>query len=189
MQAFLMALALLAQQKPEMSVTSEEDGVFVQKPKDEKWSIKKGDEGVKMYKGAAAVVNHRIDDLQIEVLVSKRTEEQKFGEFDEIVSGMIKNFEEEEGKKIPDRKVKKIKSDKAKFPGAGGPQGWFAHIEVYDKDQLVRSIRHWMFIDKKNPTHMLRISIVGPDDLYKKYEKDVNFVLGSIQTFQVKKKK
>lgn len=189
MQAVCIALTLLAQAAQEQRVISEDDGIAVTKPKDEKWSVKKGDENAKMYKGTAAIVSHRIDDLQVEFLVAKKDDNQKFSEFDEMVSGMIKNFEEDEGKKIPDRKVKKIKSDKAKFPGAGGPAGWFAHLEVWDKDQLRMSVRHWMFIDKQNPNHMIRVSILGPDDVYKKYEKEVNYVLAAVQTFKVKKKK
>jgi hypothetical protein len=190
MQTLIIALALLAQDKQESRVIAEDEGVVVTKPKDEKWSVKKGDEGAKLYKGTAAIVNHRIEDLQIEILVAKKGDDQKWNEFDDMAGSIIKDFEQDsDNKPIPDRKVKKIKSDKAKFPGAGGPQGWFLHFEVYDKDQLRLVVRHWMAVDKQNPNHMLRVSIVGADDVYKKYEKDINFVLAALQTFKVKKKK
>jgi len=187
----ILSLALGLQEKKELFVVDEEHGFQLFRPKDEKWAVTKGGEGALLYKDSHGVVRHRIDELQVEVLVQvlQNPEKEKFAEFEEIVSGMIKGFEQDQDKKpIPDRKVKKRKSEKGKFPGAKGPNGWYSDIEIQDKGETVRVIRHWMFIDKMNSTHMVRISIIGHDEIYKKCEKEVQYVLASFQTFRVKRK-
>jgi hypothetical protein len=176
------------QEKPLTMVNDEERGIVMMKPKDEKWEIKKGGEGAKVFSGGSALVSHRIDLFTIEVVTSVKEDNQTFGTLKEVADKTITQFEtDKDGKAIPDRKVIKRKNEESKFPGAGNPKAWFLDIAIEEKGNKT-PMRIWTFIDEKDKNKLVRVSIFGGDDLYKKYEKDVNYVCATLQTYKVKKK-
>lgn len=182
------AFAQAKQEKPLTMVHDEERGIIMMKPKDEKWEIKKGGEGAKVFTGGSALVSHRLDLFTIEVVTSVKEDNQTFGTLKEVVDKTITNFEnDKDGKPIPDRKIIKRKNEESKFPGAGNPKAWFLDMAIDEKGNKT-PIRIWTFLCEKDKNKLVRVSIFGADDLYKKYEKDVNYVCATLQTYKVKKK-
>jgi hypothetical protein len=173
--------------KPLTQVYDEDKGILVVKPKDEKWTIKKG-EG-KIFKEAVAIVTHRLEEFAIEVSASYKSENQTFGELKEFgETKLIPSFENDnDGKKIEGRTVRKRAGQEMKFPGAGNPKAWFLDIEIDEKGNKV-PLRFWSFIDEKDKNKLVRVTISGSDENYKKFAKELNGVLIQLQTVKIKRK-
>jgi hypothetical protein len=182
----LLSALAFAQEKQETVKVIEEKGVAMYKPKDEAWELRT--DGGKIYKETCVLVSHRVESFTIEVLVATKQDNQTWKPMKEVADEVASGFEKDnEGKAIEGRKVRKRNSTEKVFPGAGAPKGWFLDLEIDDRGNKT-PIRMYLFVDKQNPNHQLRVSITGSDELYKKFEKDVNMVLASLKTFKVKKK-
>ncbi len=184
-----MAQEKKGQDKPLTQVVNDEKGVVVFKPKAEEWEIKKDADG-HAFQAAIASVNHRIETFSIDLVVSTKTDQQKFfDKIDELSDKTKDGYEKDkDSKPIPDRKVERRVNEARKFPGAGGPNGWYAEFVIKDKGEIRATVRRWFFIDRQNPNNLIQIGIFGTDELAKKFDKDVQWVLGNIKTAKVKSK-
>ncbi len=187
---WILAAPLMASaqgDKPINQVIDEDKGVVINKPKDEKWSLKKG-EG-KIFKEGVGIVTHRLEEFAIEVSAQYKSENQTFGELKEFgETKLIPSFENDnDGKKIEGRTVRKRAGQEMKFPGAGQPKAWFLDIEIDEKGNKV-PLRFWSFICEKDKNKLVRVTISGSDENYKKFAKELNFTLATLQTFKVKRK-
>lgn len=172
----------LLQDKPETRLVDEDLGFALSRPKDDLWEIVRND------KGRGGRVGHRVEPFWVSVSIEIKNEGQKFSPLKDVADKLVERLGlDADGKVLPDRKITRRKNSEAVFPGAGGPKAWHLDVEIADGEKKSPT-RFWIFVDKANPNHLFRLEINGSDELLKKFDKDVKTILGTFQTFKVKKR-
>jgi hypothetical protein len=159
-----------------------EAGVSVMKPpKNEEWEFK--DKGF-FYKDPKAVVAHRVDRLYVEILGSAVESNQRFDPQKQAEAEWNQISSKPEFKDA--KKLAEIK--RGKLPGGGAGNANAYTLEASFKlNEMTLEYRLWTFQSSQNQWSYL-VLVIGDEGAYKKHQKWIDFVLGSIKMWKVPKK-
>ncbi len=149
-------------------------------PRGEDWAFKSSGGRVQ---GARVIVNHRKENLSVEVTVQLPTSDSydpKRAAEDEYVAKLAEGAWKE---------VRKRKLEDAFLPGkgAGGVRAWYVELLLRDKEDRFTEWRQWCFVGRENRC-LYKVCVVGEDGAYARNKKDVGSILGSIRTWKLPKK-
>jgi hypothetical protein len=158
----------------------EKAGISVQKPpKNDEWDFKEMGEFAKSPK---FVVSHKVDEIMIEIIHYPPTPNTYFdikkqAEADSAGWAAVKGITE----------AKQISSSSSKIPGGGGngANAWSYEISFKAQDKPVE-LHEWVFIGKENQ-HEYVVMLHGDPGMYKKHQKNVDYILGQIKTYKIPK--
>ena len=179
--AAAVVLLLMPQAKPNTDLKYEaKAGISIQKPpKNDEWDFK--DKG-RFAKDPKIILSHKVDEVCIEVI---HIPPPTMGSFDNKKQAET-DFAGWAGiKGITD--VKQISMSSAKLPAgaAGGVNAWFYEASFKANEKPVE-LREWVFIGKENQCQYI-IFLSGEEGMYKKHQKVLDFMLGSIKTWKIPK--
>ena len=158
-------------------ITNTTLGFRIYKPKKEEWECKA--KGTK-FNNTQASINCRVKNLSVEVLVTATTNSQQY-DLKKIADNDVNGVKNNENYKDVKLKSKK----EMKFP-ATRDKAYFIEMRVTDKNDKKFMINEWVFISRTN-RNIFKIFIIGDEKAYKKYQKDVNRILGTFTALKVKK--
>ncbi len=178
----LPAVALA--QKPTQDVLrDEEKGFELIRPKDKDNSWKVGKEGAHLYKDTDGVIAHRADNISIEFVCVVKNDNEKFPDLKDFPDRFKEEFKES-GATV----TTSVDATRNKFQCRGaGYKAIYVTVELKEKDTTKLKFAQWIFTDNRN--RLFRISIVGPDDMRKKYERETAMALANMAIFNPKKKR
>jgi hypothetical protein len=195
MVKFIAAAALLAAFAQEKNANPDllykkEVGISISKPpKNEEWEFK--DQG--QLQGSQVVVAHKVDTITIEVFVQEPEGSSgglSVGVWDPRAAAVN---QWEAISKSPNFKDAKIKSDPSKgtkLPGgaASGVGAYHLDMTMKTKEEKTLEWKMWVFVAKESRC-LVKVSIMGEEKLYTKHRKFVDFIVSSLQTLRLPKKK
>jgi len=178
-----IVLTLLAQGKkenPDLKV-DEQAGLSVGKmPKNDEWGFQEKP----FFAKAKVTVAHKVDDIVIYFFQALPAPNQYGWDLKKQADQDFTGFTTAEGV----TEVKKIsQQDKAGLPRGGGNGAVGSYIEWTSKRQdKLGEYRYWNFASKAN--NCLYVVLVhGEEGMYKKHQKVVDFVIGTLQTYKLPK--
>ena len=158
-----------------------EHGVSIQKPaKNDEWEFK----DVGFFKDMHLVVAHKVDRVFIEIYAQEKA---ATGYYDPkaAAEGSWKSLSTS-----PDfkdcKKVAEIKSVKLPNGGANNPMSYLVDMTMKDKDDKPLELKSWSFVGKENQ-NFYRVVVVGEAGTYKKHQRLLDLMLGSIRLYKVPK--
>lgn len=187
----VMAAALLAPQakntNPDLHY-NEAQGISVMKPtKSDEWEFKTENGRLK---GTKVIVAHRVDDLTIEVVYEEPVQNTglNISSFDikKAAESLYDNLAA--GENLKDAVKKESKGAKLPGNGAGGVNAHFVELTIKNKADKSYEVKIWAFVGKENQS-LYRIVFWSEPGLYKKHQRTVEYILGSIKTWKLPKKK
>lgn len=179
----LLAVALLAfQQEGKDFVTNTELGFVIYKPvKSEEWEVK--DKGrFTETKGSVSCIVAK-SPISVEVMGQIVDPKLNKKPLDEIASEMINNMKKDE--KFKDVEVKANRPEK--FPGDRGQKSQFVEMTFVQKEgDLKNHQRIWLFYSPASQ-NFFQVVVLGEEEMYKKYQKEIRWVIGNLKTTKGKK--
>ena len=157
-------------------------GISIQKPaKNDEWEFK--DHG--LFSNSNFAVAHKVDHVFIEVICQDKA--PGLASFDP------KNASEQEWKQFSTsdnfkdcKKVQEIKAGKLPNGGANNPMSYLLDMTCKDKGDRSLEVKVWSFVGKENQ-NFYRIYAVGDEGMYKKHQKNLELMLGSIKILKIPK--
>ncbi|HLY10493.1 MAG TPA: hypothetical protein VKW04_14415 [Planctomycetota bacterium] len=178
----LLAAGLMALQgKPNSDLKYDEKaGMSIQKPpKNDEWDFKEMGEYAKNPK---FVVSHKVDEIMIEIIhipppIQGVFDNKKQAETDLAGWAGIKGITE----------VKQVSMAAGKLPlgGGNGANAWTYEVSFKAAEKPVE-LHEWVFIGKENQCQYI-VMLHGDPGMYKKHQKNVDFILGQIRTYKIPK--
>ncbi len=161
-----------------------EMGFSIQKPpKKEEWEFKTS--GGKL-PDSQIIVAHRTEDLSVEIGSEPPGEDLGYFDPKAIVEDIWKNISKSE--LFKEAKKKKLESTLLPGKAAGGVRAWFLDMVLKDQEDKVLEWKIYVFVGKENQC-LFKISIMGGEGTYEKNKKDLEYILSSIKTWRLPKKK
>jgi hypothetical protein len=84
------------------------------------------------------------------------------------------------------KKVQDIKAAKLPNGGANNPMSYYLDMTCKDKGDRSLEIKVWCFVGKENQ-NFYQVYAIGDEGMYKKYQKPLELILGSIRIFRIPK--
>lgn len=193
MKAICAAIFLFgaAQQAKNPDVIVKEDlGIQIQKPpKNEEWEFK--DQG--QLQGSQVVVAHKVDTLTVEIFVQEpegSTGGLSVGVWDPRAAAVSQWESISKSPSFKDAKIKSDPSKGTKLPGgaASGVGAYHLDMTMKTKEEKTLEWKMWVFVAKESRC-LVKISIIGEEKLYAKHKRFVDFIVSSLQTLRLPKKK
>jgi hypothetical protein len=178
----ILAAGLLVQQgKGNADLKYDEKaGMSVQKPpKNDEWDFK---EMGQFAKNPKFIVAHKVDEIMIEIIhipppLQGTFDNKKQAEADAAGWAGIKGITD----------VKQVSLAAGKLPGggAGNANGWTYEVSFKVNDKPVE-LHEWVFIGRENQSQYI-VMLHGDPGMYKKHQKNVDYILGQIRTYKIPK--
>lgn len=155
-------------------------GFSIQKPaKNDEWEFKDH----LMYSNSQGGVTHKVDRVFIEIFAQEKA--GGAGYFDPKAGA------ESEWKALSTdfkdaKKVQEIKAAKLPNGGANNPMAFLLDMTGKDKENRATELKCWTFVGKENQ-YFYRVFLVGDEGMYKKHQKTLDLMLGSIKIFKIPK--
>jgi len=178
-----IVLTLLAQGKkenPDLKV-DEQAGLSVGKmPKNDEWGFK----DKPFFEKAKVAVGHKVDDLEIDVFSVLPAPNQSGWDLKKQAEIDFGNFSSAPGV----TEMKKVShQDKVALPRGGGNGALGTYMEMsFKRQDKPMEYRYWSFTSRSN-SNLYLVLVHGEEGMYKKHQKIVDFVLGTIQTYKLPK--
>jgi hypothetical protein len=174
----------LAQDKKEKTdpdlLWQKEWGFSIQKPvKNEEWEFKDH----MLYTNSHGVVSHKVDRVFIEVFAQEKAGGTSYFDPKAAAESEWKTLSTEfkDAKKVQDIKVAKLPNG-----GANNPMSYLLDMTGKDKEGRATELKCWSFVGKENQ-YFYRIFLVGDEGMYKKHQKDLDLILGSLKILRIPK--
>jgi hypothetical protein len=155
-------------------------GVSIRRPpKNDEWDFK---EKGSFFSNSQLCIAHKVDTIAAEIFVQDKA--TGFGSYDikEAANSEYKNISGFQTIKEP----KKISTSNAKLPNGGAANVQASYLEMtFKRDDKPWELRMWVFIGKANQ-NLYKIVLTNEEGIYKKHQKEMDYILGSIQIFKVK---
>ena len=181
-----LALAALAGWAPAQEKNADPDllwkkemGVSIQKPaKNDEWEFKDHI----LFSNSHGAVSHKVDRVFIEIFAQEKA--SGTGSFD------VKGSAESEWKNLASgsifkdcKKVQEIKPAKLPNGGASNPMAYLLDMTCKDKGDRATELKIYFFVGKENQ-YFYRIFVGGDEGMYKKHQKFLDLMLGSIKIYK-----
>jgi hypothetical protein len=156
-------------------------GVSIRKPaKNDEWEFK--DKG--FFTNSKFVVVSKVDSVLLQIVMQEKS---ATGSFDpkQAAEGEWKNLSGSENFKDC-KKVTEIKSTKIPNGGANNPMCYLLDMAMKDKADKPVELKMWCFIGKENQ-NLYKIIVFGDEGMYKKHQKVLETMLGSIVVYKASK--
>ncbi|HXX92890.1 MAG TPA: hypothetical protein VEN81_04605 [Planctomycetota bacterium] len=157
-------------------------GISIQKPaKNDEWEFK--DHG--LFTNSIVAVSHKVDHVFIELFSQDKA--SGLGSYDPKAAAeqSWKQFATDANFKDA-KKVQEIKAGKLPNGGANNPMAYFLDLTCKDKGDRSLEIKLWCFVGKENQ-NFYKVFVIGDEGMYKKYQKNLDLMLGSIQILKIPK--
>jgi hypothetical protein len=176
-------IALLGQAKkenPDLKV-DEQAGLSVGKmPKNDEWGFK----DKPFFEKAKISVGHKVDDIGVDVFSVLPAPNQSGWDLKKQADSDFSAFSAAAG--VTDMK-KVSQQDKVGLPRGGGNGAVGTYMEMtFKRQEKPVEYRYWSFTSKSNNNFYLVI-VHGDEGMYKKHQKIVDYILGTIQTWKLPK--
>ena len=154
-------------------------GISIRKPtKNDEWTF--GGQG--FFSNSALLVTHKVDTLSIDVSVQGKAGGMGYYDPKDAANSEFKNIASFQG--VVD--AKKLPSKPQKLPGGGASNVIAQFLDMtFKKDDKPMELKMWVFVGKQNQ-NLYKVTMVCEEGVYKKHQKDADYVLGSITTFREK---
>ena len=183
----LVAGPVLAQDKKDAKgdpdlLYKKESGVSIQKPaKNDEWEFK--DNG--FWANSQLCVSHKVDRVFIEVLYQEKATGVASYDPKAAAEGEWKNISGSANFKDC-KKVQEIKAAKLPNGGANNPMSYLLDMTFKDKTDKGLEMKMWCFVGKENQ-NFYKVSLVCDEGMYKKHQKNIDLMLGSIRLYKIPK--
>lgn len=145
------------------------------KPKNEEWEFK--GTGVKF--NCPFSVSHKVDEVSIEFLM--REPATGFTAYDPKQAGEALFRDLSNSPHLKDgRKRAPIRATRLPGNAASNVAAWYLEMEFKDSNDKPLEFRCWSFVGKESQCLYLIVVVTG-QDLYAKYQKEINFILASVK--------
>lgn len=176
----LMLLALqAAPQNPDLLYKKEIGFSMMKPPKNEEWGFpEKG-----FFQGSAAVAAHKVDTLTIDVYCQDKAGGFSYYDPKDAADQAFKSLSTMNGVTDATRQPSKP----SKLPG-GGAGGVNCHIVdmAFKLEGTAKELKMWNFVGKENQ-NFYRITLVGDEGMYKKHQKQVDYILSTVRIWKLPK--
>ena len=157
-------------------------GVSIQKPgKNDEWEFK----DQFFFAGTQLCVAHKVDRVGIEIYVQEKAPSGSYYDPKSVAESEWKALAGsntiKDAKRIGD-----IKAGKLPNGGANNPMSYFVDATFKDKSDKAMEIKFWCFVGKENQ-NLYKVSVTGEEGTYKKHQKLLDLMLGSIKILKVPK--
>ena len=174
------AIVLFAQQQKGANSDSkyeEKMGISVAKPpKNDEWDFK--DKG--FFTNTKLAVVHKVDELGFDIMYQAAPTNGGTFDLKKVCEDSFNNMSGLQGVTEP----KRIEMKAMKLPG-NGYQAWYLEMTLKRADKLME-FRQWSFVGRENQ-QLYMIALHGDEGMYKKHQKVVDFILGSLKTWKLPK--
>jgi len=179
--AAILALLALQEKGANPDLLYKKDiGVSIMKPpKNEEWGFP--DKG--FFSNSQMVVSHKVDTVTIDIYVQEKAE--GFSAYDPkaAADGAFKNISAFTG--VTDVQRQPVKPSKLPGNGAGGVNAHILDMDFKLEGQK-KELKMWCFVAKENQ-NFVKITLVGDEGMYKKHQKQVDFILSTVKTWKLPK--
>jgi hypothetical protein len=173
-------MALLALQAKDADLVSKADlGMSMRRPpKNDEWDAR---EKGSFFSNSQLCVAHKVDSIAIEVFEQDKATGFGYYNIKDAANGEYKNIAGFKG--LTDSK--KLVASNQKLPGGGAGNVMASYLEMtFKKEDKPMELRMWVFIGKNQ--NLYKVLMTCDEGMYKKHQKEVDYILGSIDIFKVK---
>ncbi len=177
--ALLIGVLFQAAQEDPNTKAKPEMGVSISKPpKNDEWAFK--DQG--FFNGTTLSVAHKVDEVGIDLLAQEKAPGASFYDPKEAAEALYKSIVAATGV----TEAKKIDSRASKLPGGGGGNVMANYVELsFKKDEKPMEGRIYSFVGKQNQ-NLYRIIIISDAGMYKKHQRNIDFIVSTLRVYKVK---
>jgi hypothetical protein len=181
----VLALETFAQEKKEKGdpdlLYKKEVGVSINKPpKNDEWEFKDH----VFWTNSQLAVSHKVDTVFVEITYQEKAPGASYYDPKKGAEDEWKNFSTSPNFKDC-KKVGEIKSAKLPNGGANNPMSYLLDMTFKDKADKPMEMKMWSFVGKENQNYY-KVFVIGDEGTYKKHQKNIDVILGSIRIYRVK---
>lgn len=179
--AVVLVVALQDPKTPDLFYNKEQ-GISIQKPpKLEEWEFKSQ---CGIYKECKVNFAHRVDDIGLHVFFQEPEAGKSF-DTKQAAEAMVEGFTKDPN--LKDVKKGDLKTGKMPGNGAGGVNAWCLDATLKNKADKSYEIKVWSFVGRENQC-LYRVFLWGEPGLYKKHQRVLDAVIGSLKIWKLPKK-
>jgi hypothetical protein len=170
-----------AKEDPDL-LYKKELGVSIQKPaKNDEWEFK--DQG--FFQGMQLIVAHKVDSIHIEIFSQEKAPGTTYYDPKKAAEdewrGLAGSADFKDCKKVQDIKAAKLPNG-----GANNPMSYLLDMTMKEKAGKSMELKVWSFVGKENQ-NFYRVMVIGDEGMYKKHQKNLDLMLGSIRILRIPK--